>query len=244
MSNLLQHQEETPEPSEPRSIPALPSGETGQGRISRTSTGLTRESERSTRKGRTASKISRASMHSRSDRKPSTTTPDEPRWFKLPFRAFFSQSPNEVDIHTNKLPAEQRPRVAQYDTVDLEGFFQQAAQDSHIYGLVSSLKQNIENHVDNFYRGIKEPLSTEDFLIAVSLDDEEIHTCAPFLNHEPLRLAAIQRTIAQSAIDKIRLNGDPETTFLPKEIVSLLAMVPKHHSDRCLIPPTEQCGID
>ena len=236
MSQGVQHLERTVADGGTRPVASTHSGEHSQGRISRAASGLERDIERSTRKsqvGPLAGKTVVAARHPRIDRNPTSPASEEPKWYSSIFKGFTSQ-PAKPDIgHRRGSIVEQSRNSNQQDSLDLEGFLEQPAQDSDIRNFVSRLKQSIANHVDNFYGDVRRSLPDQDFLRATRLDEEEIRTFEPLLDEESFRLAAIQRRIAQSAIKKIEFDGNPETTFLPREIVSFLGIVPRHPSEKC-----------
>lgn len=128
---------------------------------------------------------------------------------------------------------ESPPKRSHTGPLDLEGYFTQAAEESSIRRSVSSLQKNIATHVFNYYSDNPDLPSVDVFRKAVGLDDDDIRLLRAMPDKEAFRLAAIQRAIARSSINKINIDGDPDSTFLPREIVSLLHMVPKHDSSKC-----------
>ena len=128
---------------------------------------------------------------------------------------------------------ESPPKRSHTGPLDLEGYFTQAAEESSIQRSVSSLRENITTHVFNYYSDNPDLPSGDVFRKAVGLDDDDIRLLRAMPDKEAFRLATIQRAIARSSINEISIDGDPDTTFLPREIVSLLHMVPKHDSGKC-----------
>ena len=115
----------------------------------------------------------------------------------------------------------------------LEGYFSQAIEDSGIQHRVSGLRQSIATHVFNYYGELKHPPSNEVFCKAVRLSEEEVRVQRTMPDQESFRLAAIERVIARSSIKKTALDGDPDKTFLPQSLVTLVRMVPRHDNEKC-----------
>ncbi|KAL9601204.1 MAG: hypothetical protein Q9219_002704 [cf. Caloplaca sp. 3 TL-2023] len=123
---------------------------------------------------------------------------------------------------------EPQPRTTQSALIDLEGYFLQAAEDSQIQKSVIALSDSIDQHVYNHYESRATAPPSDAFLRIVQLDAKDFLLPKTLIDQKSFRLAAIRRTIADRIIRDISIDGDPGTTFLPKEIVSILTMVPAH----------------
>ena len=130
-------------------------------------------------------------------------------------------------------PSEPQAKRTHSSPVELEGYFSQPIEDSSITQRVMGLQQAISTHVDNYYGEMRHPPPNEIFWKALKLSDEDIQVQKTVSDQESFRLAAIQRDIARSSLKKIALDGDPDKTFLPQSIVSLLRITPKHESEKC-----------
>ncbi|KAL8934104.1 MAG: hypothetical protein Q9216_006075 [Gyalolechia sp. 2 TL-2023] len=182
----------------------------------------------------------------------SAPTPEEPKSFLSRWSGFLASAPastteaspskTEVAPKIEAAPkteptsktdrSEPQTKSKQSTLVDLEGYFLQPAQDSLIQKSVVALSDSIDQHVFNHY-GDRATVSPPDtFLRIVQIDTQ--NACLPqaLVNQGSFRLAAVRRMIASVLIRSISLRGDPNTTFLPKEIVSLLAMTPAYGTER------------
>ncbi|KAL9109072.1 MAG: hypothetical protein Q9187_008211 [Circinaria calcarea] len=110
--------------------------------------------------------------------------------------------------------------------IDLEEYFLQPAEDSRIQNSIISLERSIATHVYNYYSNMSYSSSNEKFLKAISVGDDIGLIPQSALDIEEFQLALIQRTLTHSIVKNIAIDGDPETTFLPKQIVALLKMAP------------------
>ena len=228
--------------SRPKSS-AFPPPEQGvKNRLPRTGSGHDREGEKLTRKEKNTSSSSRnviALRQTRGDPASVSENPKSPWGILLP--KFLSPSapppPSSPPPPSNPLSRvgsiETQSRKLLEGAVGLEGYFQQPAQNSSIQKSVSSLRQDITAHVYNYYGDLETPPSNADFWSVLESEDEILRQGKGFLDRESFRLAAIEFSIARSVLQKISLEGDPDTTFLPRDIVSLLGMVPDHSSEKC-----------
>lgn len=116
--------------------------------------------------------------------------------------------------------------------MDLEGYFLQPFEDSMIHNVVEELKHSITSHVYNYYSGVANPPSEDVINNFINPDDDRWRAPMPPFSDESFRLASICLFIAQFMLERIAFDGDPKTTFLPAEVVSLLAMASSHHTER------------
>lgn len=144
------------------------------------------------------------------------------------WRAPWSSTP----APTNRAP-EVPPKPSHSSAMDLEDYFLQPVEDSWIHRGVQGLKHAIDSHVYNHYGDIADPPSNEAIIQIVNHDGEDWRAPIPLLSEESYRLAAIRLAIARFMFDRIAFDGNPETTFLPPEIVSLLGMASPHHTEKC-----------
>lgn len=116
--------------------------------------------------------------------------------------------------------------------MDPGNYFLQPVEDSRIQKEVEGLKHSIDAHVYNYYSGITHPPSNDVILDIVNFDDKDWSAPKSLLSEEPFRLAAIRLTIASFMLERIAFDGDPSTTFLPPNVVSLLLMASSHHPEQ------------
>ncbi|KAL8775915.1 MAG: hypothetical protein Q9203_006623 [Teloschistes exilis] len=128
--------------------------------------------------------------------------------------------------------AELQPKSTQDASVDLEGYFLQPAEDSQIQKGVIAISDSIDQHVFNHYGNRATSPPGDIFLRIIQMDNEELRLPKTLIDQESFRLAAIRRLIASAMIREIAIEGDPNTTFLPKEIVALLQMAPAHGAEK------------
>ncbi|KAL8831953.1 MAG: hypothetical protein Q9170_005079 [Blastenia crenularia] len=127
---------------------------------------------------------------------------------------------------------EPQPKTTQSSSVDLEGYFLQPAEDSQIRNGVIALCDSIDQHVYNHYGNRETAFSNDTLLRLVEINDDDSRLPKTPINQESFRLAAIRRFIAKTIIEDISFDGDASTTFLPREVVSLLSMVPVHSNEK------------
>ncbi|KAI4177714.1 MAG: hypothetical protein LQ343_000177 [Gyalolechia ehrenbergii] len=213
--------------------------------------------ERRTNSGKTTSSESRSSRVERTlSYGPSTPMPEEPKSFFSRVSGFWPSTPaGKSEVVPSKIEvapkieaapkiesvpktekSESQPRSKQGALVDLEGYFLQPAQDSLIQKSVVALSDSIDQHVYNHYgdRATSPPYDV--FLKVVQIDAESARLPQSLVNQGMFRLAAVRRMIASALIRNISVKGDPSTTFLPKEIVSLLTVAPAHGTERREFP--------
>ena len=191
-----------------------------------------------------SSKLMLAGRQGRFERTPSTSlsnsTTHEPKsvWSRL-FSSW--SSPPEPRLEGSPRAAEHietQPRHTQSGPLDLDGFFLQPAEDSFIQKSVLGLKHSIKSHVDNHYGDQVSGPPSDAFLKILHLRDDDVHLPKSYFNQETFRLAAIRLKIANVIITNISADGDSDTTFLPREIVSLFEIVPNHNSEKCSYRPS------
>lgn len=210
--------------------------------------------ERRTNSGKTSSESRPAKVERVQSSGLSAPPPDEPKSFLSRFSGFLASAPaGKTEATPSK--TEQAPKIdtsTKIDTVaktvakpdksepqlrsaltDLEGYFLQPAQDSLIQKSVVALSDSIDQHVYNHYGDRAASPSHDAFLRIVQLDAENLRLPQILTIKSSFRLAAIRRMIASALIRNISAKGDPSTTFMPKEVVSLLAMAPTRGTERC-----------
>ncbi|KAI4203187.1 MAG: hypothetical protein LQ350_002063 [Teloschistes chrysophthalmus] len=170
---------------------------------------------------------------------------EEPRSFFSRFSSLLTSAPAEKATTTPQLDVaprddavpkvekvEAQPKSTQDASVDLEGYFLQPAEDSQIQKGVIAISDSIDQHVFNHYGNRATNPPSDIFLRIVQMDNEELRLPKILIDQESFRLAAIRRLIAGAMIREIAIEGDPNTTFLPKEIVALLQMAPAHGAEK------------
>ncbi|KAL9582016.1 MAG: hypothetical protein Q9212_003551 [Teloschistes hypoglaucus] len=173
------------------------------------------------------------------------TSVEEPRSFFSRFSSLLTSAPAEKDTTTPQLDVgprddavpkvekvEAQPKSTQDASVDLEGYFLQPAEDSQIQKGVIAISDSIDQHVYNHYGNRATSPPGDIFLRIVQMDNEELRLPKTLIDQESFRLAAIRRFIASAMIREIAIEGDPNTTFLPKEIVALLQMASAHGAEK------------
>lgn len=213
--------------------------------------------DRRTNSGRTISEPRQIKVERTLSSGLSAAAPDEPKSFLSRWSSLLSSSPaKKIDtvVKVEAAPkneksepqpkstqrkveavpkSEPQPRSTQGSAIDLEGYFLQPAEDSHLQKSVFAISDSIDQHVYNHYGNHAIRLRDDTFLKVVQIGNESLRLPKALLNQEAFRLAAIRRLIAGAMIENISLEGDPDTTFLPKEVVSLLAMVPVQSTEKC-----------
>ncbi|KAL9612599.1 MAG: hypothetical protein Q9167_002805 [Letrouitia subvulpina] len=164
---------------------------------------------------------------------------DEPKSFFSRWSSLLSSSPAakidaeaKVEVAPKNEKPEPQPRSTQGSVVDLEGYFLQPAEDSRLQKSVVALGDSIDQHVYNHYSNQVTRLPSDVFLKILQFEEESLRLPKNLSNQEAFRLAAVRRLIAIAITKDISVDGDPDTTFLPKEIVSLLTMVPGHSTEK------------
>ncbi|KAL8666739.1 MAG: hypothetical protein Q9202_001277 [Teloschistes flavicans] len=187
--------------------------------------------------------------HHRLERSHSAGVPDpaveEPRSLFSRFSSLLISAPAEKattapqvdagpreDVAPKVEKAEPLPKSTQHSSVDLEGYFLQPAEDSQIQMGVMAISDSIDQHVYNHYgnRATSPPGGV--FLSILQMNNEELRLPKTLIDQASFRLAAIRRSIASTTIREIAIEGNPSTTFLPKEIVALLKMAPAHGKEK------------
>lgn len=165
---------------------------------------------------------------------------EEPQPFISRLSRFWrSEAPARIEAppKTKAVPktekSESQPKSAQTAIADLEGYFLQPAEDSFIRTNVIALSDAVDQHVYNHYGDRATGPPDDIFLKIVQVNDEDLCLPKNLICLESFRLAAVRRSIATAFIRNISVEGNPSTTFLPAEIVSLLTAAPAHSSDRC-----------
>ncbi|KAL8716053.1 MAG: hypothetical protein Q9225_006260 [Loekoesia sp. 1 TL-2023] len=143
-----------------------------------------------------------------------------------------SDAAPRIDATSKIAKSVPQSKTVQSTSEDLEGYFLQPVEDSYIQKSVASLSDSIDQHVYNHYENQKIGPPYDVFLRIVQIDDGDLCLPKSFIGQESFRLAAIRRSIANAMIKDISIDGNPSTTFLPREIVSLLTMVPAHNSEK------------
>lgn len=196
--------------------------------------------DRRTNSGRTISEPRQTRVERTLSSGLSGPVPDEPKSFLSRWSSLLSSSPaKKIDaaVKVGAVPknekSEPQPRSTQGSAMDLEGYFLQPTEDSHLQKSAFSLSDSIDQHVYNHYGNRAVRLPNDVFLKILQIEDENLRLPKALLSQESFRLAAIRRLIASAVIKDISVDGEPDTTFLPKEIVSLLAMVPVHSTEKC-----------
>ena len=129
--------------------------------------------------------------------------------------------------------SQQQPKPAPTSSLDLEGYFLQPAEDSHIQKGVVALSDSIDQHVYNHYGNRSTGPAFNAFLKIVRIDGKDLNIPKTLISKQSIRLALIRKSIASEILWRIATDGDPNSTFLPKDIVSLLSMVPAHSTEKC-----------
>lgn len=129
-------------------------------------------------------------------------------------------------------PGTTEERPGERRTPTIEDDFVQPAEESQITRDVTQLRLIIASHVDDHYSGLIHVPLIDVVTEIVTVDDEDQSFARLLLNgdairQESVRLAAIQRCITNSIIKHITFDGDPDATFLPDDVVSILALVPR-----------------
>lgn len=171
---------------------------------------------------------------------------EEPKSFFSRFSSLLTSAPAEKATKIPQLDvgprndaepmvekAELQPKSTQNASVDLEGYLLQPAEDSQIQKGVIAISDSIDQHVFNHYGNRATSPPGDIFLRIIQMDKEELRLPKTLIDQESFRLAAIRRSIASAMIREIAIEGDPNTTFLPKEIVALLQMAPAHGAEKC-----------
>ena len=125
------------------------------------------------------------------------------------------------------------PKYLHSSALDLENYFLQPVEDSWIHNSVEGLKHSIASHVYNHYGGIANPPPDDVIVGIVKLDRSDWRAPISLLSEESFRLAAIHLSIARFMLERIVFDGDPEVTFLPPDVVSLLGMASSHRTEKC-----------
>lgn len=204
--------------------------------------------ERRTNSGKTATESRPAKVERIQSSGLSAPTPEEPRSFLS--RWILGSTPTgKTEATPSK--TEQAPKIEASSKVepvarpdksepplksallDLEGYFLQPAQDSLIQKSVVALSDSIDQHVYNHYGDRAASPPADFFLRIVQIDAGVLRLPQGLTNKNSFRLAAIRRMIASALIRNISAKGDPSTTFMPKEVVSLLTMTPAQGTERC-----------
>ncbi|KAF8533461.1 hypothetical protein BDD12DRAFT_810156 [Trichophaea hybrida] len=108
-----------------------------------------------------------------------------------------------------------QPDSVTTQTIRLPRFEPEA--DNDIRNKVAALCHAIDDHVQNFY-DLKRDYGGGDTVESVNASD--------LLVNARTRKAIIRREIAMKMLNRICIDGDPETTFLPKQIVVLMHDIP------------------
>ncbi|KAL8726552.1 MAG: hypothetical protein Q9181_006006 [Wetmoreana brouardii] len=163
----------------------------------------------------------------------STPIPEAPKSFFSRWSSFFpSDAVPKIETSSKVAKSEPQPKSTQSTSIDLEGYFLQPAEDSYLQRSVTALSDSIDQHVYNHYGDRTIGPSYDVFLRTVQIDNEDLLFPKTLFSQESVRLAAIRRSIASAIIKDISVEGRPSTTLLPREIVSLLSMVPAHSSEK------------
>ncbi|KAL8822327.1 MAG: hypothetical protein Q9191_006936 [Dirinaria sp. TL-2023a] len=117
-----------------------------------------------------------------------------------------------------------KPRNIQRSATDLEGFLLQPAEDSRIASAAANLERSISAHIYNYYSCSPRSCPNQIFQGLIDGLDEDFRFPSDLLDLESFRLAALRRLFAQTIVQGMMADGDPENTLLPKEIVALLSM--------------------
>ena len=160
---------------------------------------------------------------------PATTDESLPSLLKW-FRGTRKQEPPPVVPSVLSNPAE--------GSVKLEDYFLQPAEESEIQNQVTGLRLSIASHVDDHYSGLRDLLAEESMINIVTLKGQMglPQSLEGAISEETARLAAIKHLITRVVIESISIDGDPETSFLPRNLVSLLREVPENPSKcKCIL---------
>lgn len=122
----------------------------------------------------------------------------------------------------------------------LEDHLPQAVDDRSITTKASSLRTFIEQHVENFYREAKISSSAtlDETLRAVNTD--HLPRSLPVLMSDPRnQMLVIKHCIAFLTLSSLSAAGDPQTTFLPRELVAFVhnAGLRRRNDDRKFASP-------
>ncbi|KAL9030841.1 MAG: hypothetical protein Q9196_001068 [Gyalolechia fulgens] len=206
--------------------------------------------DRRTNSGKTASESRPAKIERSFSSGLAVPTPEEPKSFFSRLSSLLASTPadskalSKVEVapkieaapRIGSVPktdkSEPQPKSKQSALVDLEGYFLQPAQDSVIQKRVVALSDSIDQHVYNHYgdRATSPPYDV--FLRIVQINAQNARLPPALINQGSFRLAAIRQTIASALIRNISVQGDPSTTFLPHEIVSLLNIAPGYGTEK------------